>query len=109
MTKTFKTTPYRRGREFEYRVRDILVARGYRARRSRGSRGPYDIRAWKLDSPTLFVEVKSLKKYMSKKHWLRLNEAAHEAGAIPLLAHRTREGRCRPVIFETEDGERYEP
>ncbi len=106
--KKYKTTPYQRGRAFEYRVRNHLIKLGYTAWRSYASRGPYDIRAWKIDCPLLFIEVKSKKKYMSELRWGMLNKSAERAGAIPLLAYRTRRGRERPIIFEREDGERYD-
>lgn len=43
MATKFKTTPYTRGRNFEYRVEKDLQARGFFATRAAGSKGAADI------------------------------------------------------------------
>lgn len=51
-------TRYRRGRDFEYRVRDELLARGYYVIRAAGSKGAVDLVALHTSEPTLFVQCK---------------------------------------------------
>ena len=105
--KKYKTTPYQRGRAFEHRVKRHLSNAGYWTYRAYASRGTWDLIAMK-PRIVLFVQVKSNKKSMSKLGWFHLSLEAKRAGAIPLLAYRIRKGRERPIIFENEEGERYE-
>jgi len=105
--KKYKTTPYQRGRAFEYRVKKRLAKNGYWTHRAYASRGTWDLLAMK-PGVVLFIQVKSKREYMNKWDWFHLGAEAERAGAIPLLAYRIRKGRERPIIFEREDGERYE-
>lgn len=93
-------------------MRNFLAENWYYAVRMYASRGPYDVWAAKpLASggcKLLFVQVKAKREYMHKKDWVMLKLEAAIAGAIPLLAYRIRRGRERPIIFETEQGVKYD-
>lgn len=52
------STRYRRGRDFEYRVRDELLSRGYWVIRAAGSHGAVDLLALHTSEPMLFVQCK---------------------------------------------------
>ena len=52
---------YKKGRDFEYKIKHSLERRGYRCLRSAGSHGEYDLVAYK-DNTFLFIQCKLNKK-----------------------------------------------
>ncbi len=79
-------TKYRRGRRFEYRVRDVLKERGYFVMRSPASRSPIDLVAIEKGI-VLFVQCK-VGGELPPAGWNDIYDLAISAGAIPLLAAR---------------------
>lgn len=83
-----KTTLYRLGRAFEYRVRDELQGLGYFVMRAAGSRSPIDLIAVRKGA-VLFVQCK-MDGYLRRGEWNDLFELAESVGVVPLLAGRWR-------------------
>jgi len=82
--KVPRTTLYRRGRRFEYRVRDYLQAAGYFVLRSPASRSPIDLLAVGKGQ-SLFVQAKR-SGYCGPQEWNELLGLAESVqGAVPLL------------------------
>jgi Holliday junction resolvase len=75
---------YRRGREFEYRVRDHLKAHGYFVLRSPASKSPIDLVAIR-PGEVLFVQCKRGGS-LGPGEWNRLWELAESCCALPILA-----------------------
>jgi len=85
--KVPKTTMYKRGRVFEYRVRDYLKGLGYFVMRSPASRSPVDLVAI-AQGQILFVQCK-LSDQLCPAEWNELFDLAESTGAIPVLATRS--------------------
>ena len=75
---------YRKGRAFEWRVRDYLRGKGYLVVRSAASKGPFDLVALRKGE-VLLVQCK-YHGYISKKERETLVRVARMVGAIPVLA-----------------------
>jgi Holliday junction resolvase len=95
-----KNTAYKRGRQFEYRVKKHFEKQGYYVVRKYASKGAEDLIAMKsIDlrktsafanyaSETFFIQCKNLKveKKLDKKEAQRLKDLARQCGGTPLLA-----------------------
>lgn len=93
-----QNTAYKRGRQFEYRVKKHFEKRGYYVVRKYASKGAEDLIAIKnvemLDhtskhlSEVFLIQCKNLKveKKLSKKDANRLKILAKQVGGTPLLA-----------------------
>jgi Holliday junction resolvase len=79
------TTNYRRGADFERRVRADLTSRGYVAIRAAGSHGVADILAMKRFDTPLMVQVKKDGRLGPKERCALVAEAKR-AGATPIMA-----------------------
>lgn len=84
--KAPKTTRYRRGRSFEYSVRDRLKRVGYFIMRSPASRSPIDLVAVK-SGVVLFIQCK-INGALQPKEWNEVYDLATSVGSIPILAVR---------------------
>ena len=84
--KGSRNTPYRRGRWFEWRVRDYFKDKGYYVLRSPQSRGPADLVAIEKGE-VLLIQCK-IWGYMSLRQKEELVRLANSIGAIPLLISR---------------------
>lgn len=84
--KTPKETMYRRGRRFEYRVRNELKSAGFIVTRSPASRSPVDLIAIGKDI-LLFIQCK-VAGYLAPKEWNEIYDMALGVSAIPVLAQR---------------------
>ena len=62
-----KKNSYKAGRDFEYKVRDFLQARGWIVKRAYASKGIFDLLAWK-DEIRWGIQVKSLGSNNNKKY-----------------------------------------
>jgi len=103
-----RTTPYERGAAFEYRVRSVLLARGWWVFRSHASRSPADLLALKM-APRQLLAVQAKKDgAISPAERQALRAFAVEFGATPVVA-RSEGGRLKmeEVHAETsgEEGE----
>ena len=92
-----KNTAYKRGRNFEYRVKKHFEQRGYYVVRKYASKGAEDLiaikKSWTLINKSAFSEVlliqcKNLKveKKLKREDAERLIKLAKQCGATPLLA-----------------------
>lgn len=79
-----KTTKYRLGRGFEYRVRDRLKELGFLALRSPASKGPFDLIAIR-HGESLLVQCK-VSGVLPVAGWNELYYLAESVGAVPLCA-----------------------
>lgn len=75
---------YRRGRQFEYRVRDFFKARDYVVTRSPGSKSPIDLIA--IGRERLFFIQCKRHGALNVKEWNELFALADSVAARPLLA-----------------------
>lgn len=75
---------YRRGRRFEYRVRDRLCKHGYFVMRSPASKSPIDLVALRPNE-TVLVQCK-IGGAMGVQEWNEFFDLAISLGAIPILA-----------------------
>jgi len=99
-----RTGLYRRGRQFEYVVRDTLRKVGFFAQRSPASKTPLDILAVR-PGEVWMVQCK-LNGALGVAEWNELFDVATTAGAVPILAAR---GAKRGVLeffvlLEKKDG-----
>lgn len=85
-SKIPKTTFYRLGRQFEYRVRDYLKKLGFFVLRSPASRSPTDLVAIRTGQ-VLLVQCK-ISGALPPSEWNELFSLAESVGAVPVLAER---------------------
>jgi len=83
---------YRRGYNFELRVKHSLEKRGYFVVRSSGSHGPADLLAVSKDGAILAVQCK-LDGYLSPKEFRKLLVLAARYPVTPYLASKNENGR----------------
>jgi len=83
---------YRRGYNFELRVKRSLEKRGYFVVRSSGSHGPADLLAVSKDGKVLAVQCK-LDGYLSPKEFRKLLLLAARYPVTPYLASKNEKGR----------------
>lgn len=88
---------YRKGRQFEYRVRDFLGDKGYFVLRSPRSRGPVDLVAIRKGA-VLFLQCKSWGN-IGKEEKERLVDLAESVSAVPILVRRTLKPPKYPLCF----------
>ena len=91
-----KNTSYKRGRQFEYRVKKYYEKLGYYVKRSYASKGAEDLiaikaidaKVWPFVSTVLLIQCKNLKveKKLSKLETDNLKKLAKQTGGIPILA-----------------------
>lgn len=81
---------YRKGRRFEYRVRDELTRRGYFVIRGAGSK-PVDLVALKAGGRVVLVECK-VDGRLDGSDLVRLRDIAFRSGALIVLARRRKRG-----------------
>jgi len=94
---------YRKGRKFEYRVRNYLIDMGeYFVLRSPRSGGPADLVAVKMGS-LLFVQCK-LWGCITKKDKAELITLSNNVGAVPVLAYKN---ISNDVILRNLNNEEY--
>ena len=86
-SKAPKQSMYRRGREFEYRVRDLLRKQGFFVLRSPASKSPTDLVAIR-PGLVLFVQAKRGGS-LPPGEWNEIYELARSCGAVPILADGT--------------------
>lgn len=92
------TTPYNRGRGFEYTVREYLMQLGLRAFRVAGSKTPSDLVVLGYAHP-LLVQCK-LDGHLDYAEHQALWDWAVSCGAVPILAAKDmRRGHTRHPIF----------
>lgn len=85
-----KRGQYARGRDFEYAVRDDLVAHGYMALRSPASKSPVDIYAVKKGE-LVFIQCK-LHGALYRDEWNKFISFCVSVGATPVMAERPNPG-----------------
>ncbi|MEM5790689.1 MAG: restriction endonuclease [Candidatus Aenigmatarchaeota archaeon] len=89
---------YRRGRIGEKKVVAYLKSRGFRTlRRSKGSRGPYDIYGRKGKNK-YYIQVKTGSARASSSEIRRLKSIAKQRGGTAVLIHR-KKGRQKWKFF----------
>ena len=81
---------YKKGRDFEYRVKRQLEGFGYTFIRSYASKTPADLTAIKNGVP-LFVQCK-LHSFYDVKEWNGFVDYCKNAGAMPIFATRSKDG-----------------
>jgi Holliday junction resolvase len=92
-----KRSSYSKGMAVERKVKSKLESKGWFVRRTKGSRGPYDLYAMKRGKK-LLVQVKSGSSSFSRAQKLRLRQEAKRKGAKALLI-RYRRGRFYSKII----------
>jgi len=96
--KISKNTAYKKGRAFEYRVRNYYEKLGYYVRRSYASKGIEDLIAIKardcITSEVLLIQCKHNQKYvpLSKKEKSNLIKLSVQTGGIPVHAYSDEKG-----------------
>ena len=78
---------YSRGRDFEWKVRDLFAENGYSVMRMAGSKGDAKVDLIALKpGQLLFIQAKTSASALGPAEWNRLVEVAGWADAIPVLA-----------------------
>lgn len=95
---------YRRGRAFEYRVRDRFKAKGYEVLRAAGSKGPADLVAFKKGS-IIFIQCK-IGHFHQVDEWNSLVDIAESVGATPVYATRDEHSNHRYWIMKRKNRSR---
>lgn len=96
-------TKYRRGRQFEYSVRDKLKELGYFVLRSPASRSPIDLVAIR-PGRVLFIQCK-IGGALPPDEWNALTELSRSVEALPVLAMRSQmRGVAYMLITGLKDG-----
>ncbi len=100
------TTNYKRGYNFERRVRLFLEDLGFYVIRSAGSHGVADLVAFQRDSgrPPLFIQCKRHGQ-ISKGEKQKLFDTAETVHAWPMLCHRGEKNNLVFTILDTLDDE----
>lgn len=99
--KISKNTAYKKGRAFEYRVRNYYERLGYYVRRSYASKGIEDLIAIKardpLTSEVLLIQCKHNRRYipLSKKEKNNLIRLSNQTGGIPIHAYSDEKGHIQ--------------
>lgn len=75
---------YKKGRAFEYRVKDFFSKNGYQVIRSAASKGPADLVAFKKGE-ILFIQCK-IGNFHNIREWNLLVDIAESVGAKPIFA-----------------------
>lgn len=102
-SKTPKTTIYRLGRQFEYRIRDYLKKLGFFVLRSPASKSPIDLVAIRKGL-VLFVQCK-ISGALPPKEWNALLDLSESVGAVPILAERENiRGMLFHKLIDRKDG-----
>lgn len=107
---------YESGRRFEYRVVKDLTARGYKCKRTPGSKGVYDVEAVGAGY-TLYVQAKFGDTKITHAGWNGLFDFTYpRRGNLPVVADRDgRKIRYRLItgyhVFRSRDwpAEKYDP
>lgn len=104
--KAGKNRLYKKGRDFEYRVKRHLEKCGYTVIRSYASKTPADLTAIR-DGGVLFVQCK-LHDFYNVKEWNNFVDYAMNAGAFPIFATRSKDGSKIDYFYITskKDGSR---
>ena len=89
-------TQYSRGRDFEWKVRDDLKEKGYHVIRSAGSKTKVDLVA-SGNRTVYFIQCKL--ETISGKEKGELYRISTEAGAEPVIASRTKDGRRYAITY----------
>lgn len=103
-------THYRRGRDFEYKVRDALRDDGYEVLRSAGSKSAIDLVAfkqWPITDAlsgwhTLFVQCKRIDGNIGPDDRAELLRLAGIINAVPIVAHQP--APRRPIQYRRLTG-----
>jgi len=87
---------YRKGRIAERKVLNILKEKGfYNLVRSKGSRGPWDIRGRTPKGHKLYIQVKSYTSRPSSEEIKKLRKYAREHKGVAVLAHYKGRGKVK--------------
>jgi Holliday junction resolvase len=87
-----RNTSYRKGRQFEYRVRDYLEDLGFLVVRSPGSRAPFDLLAISAKGPILLIQCK-VTGILPPAEWNTLLWLANKYSVLALCAIRSSKGK----------------
>lgn len=98
---------YRAGADFERRVQRALESIGYKVVRSAGSRSPTDLVAMKGGS-TVCVQCKKNGRFGPDK-WNAFYRFCQDAGAVPVLASRSKKGTECYVLTGEKTGHGKQP
>src|SRR5690348_2431534 len=77
---------YLAGRRLEYEVMKEFENRGFKVLRTSGSHGEFDVVAYKLNEPPLFIQCKRVTTLAEKKAWLRKWEPTVSSTYVQVLA-----------------------
>jgi len=87
---------YRKGRIAEKKVSDWLKSHGFRnVRRSKGSRGPYDLYARSPSGVKTYAQVKSGKARLTKEEREKLRKTAKKRGGFAVYIHYNGRGKVK--------------
>ena len=89
---------YRKGRIAEKKVVNWLQSHGfYNLRRSKGSRGPYDIRGRSPSGTKAYIQVKSGSAKLTKEEKEKLREVARKRGGFAAYVHKGKGNKFKMV------------
>jgi Holliday junction resolvase len=89
---------YRRGRIAEKKVANWLEEKGFKnVRRSKGSRGPYDIYAVSPSGVKTYVQVKSYTARLKREERRKLRDTAKKRRGFAVYVHYNGKRRFRMV------------
>ena len=89
---------YRRGRVAEKKVANWLKSKGFKnVRRSKGSRGPYDIYAVSPSGVKTYVQVKSYLARLAGEERKKLRDVARKRKGFAAYVHYGGRGKFRMV------------
>ncbi len=89
---------YRKGRIAEKKVMDWLRDHGfYNLRRSKGSRGPYDIYGRSPSGVKTYVQVKSGSARLTREEREKLREVARNRGGFAAYVHKGKGNKFKMV------------
>lgn len=98
---------YRRGRVAEKKVVNWLKSKGFRnVRRSRGSRGPYDVYAVSPSGVKTYVQVKSYSARLTKEERKKLRNVAKKRKGFAAYVHYDGKGKFRMLPLGNWSGKR---
>lgn len=105
-TKAGRGRLYKKGRDFEYRVKRDMEKKGYTVVRSYASKTPADLTAVR-DGQAVFVQCK-LHNFYHVNEWNTFIDYCANAGALPVFATRSEDGSTISyyIITGKKDGSR---
>lgn len=104
MAKSPQAQAYKRGRNFEYRVKKDMEKRGYLVLRSPASKSPVDLYCIKRNE-LVFIQCK-LHGQIGVSEWNAFFNLSQSVGALPILAENESGKILYSEVLKEKDGSR---